>query len=638
MSFVVPFLICFPFLVSILMFCIRVNKVRNAIAYASAVVIMVAVGVLAALWGLDGGETVLLYQNTEVADHVISVAEIVLMVAVTYLCFKYKRYWISLLMIFPTLLLLWLEFFGPELAPLNHVRIDHLAILMCIIIGLIGGLIIVYAVGYMHGYHHHHLEFQDRRYYFFMLLFAFLGAMFGFVLSASLLWIDLFWEITSICSFLLIGYTKTDEAVENSFRALWMNLLGGTALACGIVYFALAQHDVSIINLVEKGVFENSATVIPIALIAFAALTKSAQLPFSKWLMGAMVAPTPSSALLHSATMVKAGIYILFRLSPAMADTLTGSMITFIGGFTFFMASLMAMAQSDGKKVLALSTVSNLGLMVACAGVGQAETVWAGVFLMIFHAISKSMLFQDMGAIENSTHTRDIEDLNGLIYRLPMLGRIMFIGIAGMYLAPFGMLVSKWAALRASVNEHNIILALLICFGSATTMFYWTKWLNRLLSSTTEPKIKDITKKNEQISLIIHAVLMIALCVLFPVLSTTYVEPLLLETFGYSSAALPSKLLYVLIVVIVVIFAVPLIAHSATKNIPANQKISYMSGVNRGDNRDFTDSLGDPKELQLSNWYFKNYVGQRKLMEPSSLVAAAVIIVMLAMIIGGALR
>ncbi|MBQ6442019.1 MAG: NADH-quinone oxidoreductase subunit L [Lachnospiraceae bacterium] len=636
--FVVPFLICFPFVVSVLMFCIRVNKIRNAIAYVSAVIIMVAVGVLAVQWGLGGGKTILLYKQTEEADIVISVAELALMCAVTFLCFKYKRYWISLLMIIPTLLLEWLEFFGPELAPVNHVRVDHLAVLMCIIIGLIGGLIIVYAVGYMHGYHHHHLEFQDRRYYFFMLLFAFLGAMFGFVLSASLLWIDLFWEITSICSFLLIGYTKTDEAIENSFRALWMNLLGGTALAGGILYFALTQKDVSLINLVEKGVMGNAATVIPIALIAFAALTKSAQLPFSKWLMGAMVAPTPSSALLHSATMVKAGIYILFRLSPAMADTLTGSMVTFIGGFTFFMASLMAMAQSDGKKVLALSTVSNLGLMVACAGVGQAETVWAGIFLMIFHAISKSMLFQDMGAIENSTHTRDIEDLNGLIYRLPMLGRIMFIGIAGMYLAPFGMLVSKWAALRASVNEHNIILALLICFGSATTMFYWTKWLNRLLSSTTEPKIRDITKKNEQISLIIHAILMIALCVLFPVLSTTYVEPLLLETFGYATAALPSTLLYVLIVVIMVIFAVPLIAYSTTKNIPANQKISYMSGANRGNNRDFTDSLGEPKELQLSNWYFKNYVGQRKLMEPSSLLAAAVIIVMLSMIIGGALR
>lgn len=636
--YVVPFLICFPFLVSILMFCIRVNKVRNAIAYISAVIIMIAVGVLVAQWLLGGGGQVLLYQETEVVDHIMLAAELFLMCAVTFLCFKYRRYWISLLMIGPTLLLMWLELFGPETAPLYHVKVDHLAILMCIIIGLIGGLIVVYAVGYMHGYHHHHTEFQDRRYYFFMLLFVFLGAMFGFVLSSSLIWIDLFWEITSVCSFLLIGYTKTDEAVENSFRALWMNLLGGTALAIGITYLALTEGQVSLEYLIENGILMEPGTIIPIALIAFAALTKSAQLPFSKWLMGAMVAPTPSSALLHSATMVKAGIYILFRLSPAMADTLTGTMITFIGGFTFFMASLMAIAQSDGKKVLALSTVSNLGLMVACAGVGQPETLWAGIFLMIFHAISKSMLFQDIGAIENSTHTRDIEYMNGLVYRLPMLGAIMFIGIAGMYLAPFGMLISKWAALRASVNEHNILLALLICFGSATTMFYWTKWLNRLISATTEPPIRDITKKNEQISLVIHAILMLALCILFPVLSTFYVEPLLTEMFGYATAALPGRLLYVLIVVIVVIFAVPFFANRFTKNIATNQKLSYMSGANRGDNRDFTDSFGEAKELQLSNWYFKNFVGQRKLMMPSSLVAAAVILVMLAMIIGGAIR
>lgn len=636
--FVVPFLICFPFLVSIFMFCIRVNKIRNAIAYISAIIIMVAVGVLVVQWILGGGGPIYLYQDTEAVDHVITVAELALMCAVTYLCFKYRRYWVSILMIAPTLLLVWLEFFGPKPEALYHVRIDHLSILMCIIIGLIGGLIIVYAVGYMHGYHHHHLEFQDRRYYFFMLLFLFLGAMFGFVLSDSLLWIDLFWEITSVCSFLLIGYTKTDEAVENSFRALWMNLLGGTALAIGIVYYVMTKGHVSLTKLVERGGLHDPMVVIPIALIAFAALTKSAQLPFSKWLMGAMVAPTPSSALLHSATMVKAGIYVLFRLSPAMYGTMTGLMITLVGGFTFFMASLMAIAQSDGKKVLALSTISNLGLMVACAGVGQVETLWAGVFLMIFHAISKSMLFQDIGATENAMHTRDIEDMNGLVYRLPMLGIIMFIGIAGMYLAPFGMLVSKWAALRASVNDHNLVLAVLICFGSATTMFYWTKWLNKLISSTTAGPVRDITKKNEQISLVIHAVLMIALCVLFPALSTYYVEPLLVEMFGASSAALPSKLLYILIVVIVVIFAVPLIAYRATKNMPTNQKISYMSGINRGNNRDFTDSMGEAKELQLSNWYFKNFVGQRKLMTPSSLIAAAFIIVMLSMIIGGALR
>ena len=190
-------------------------------------------------------------------------------------------------------------------------------------------------------------------------------------------------------------------------------------LALGIVYQIYKMNNDSLQYLVGMGSWGFGSAVIPVALIAFAALTKSAQMPFSKWLLGAMVAPTPSSALLHSATMVKAGIYILFRLAPAMTNTVTGNMISFIGGFTFFVASLIAIAQSDGKKVLAFSTISNLGLMVACAGVGESETLWAGIFLMIFHAVSKSLLFQDIGATENAMHSRDIEDMHGLLYRLP---------------------------------------------------------------------------------------------------------------------------------------------------------------------------------------------------------------------------
>ena len=631
---VVPCLICFPLLVSILMFCIRVNKVRNAIAYISAVIIMAGVAVLTALWIMGGQKPIVMYYDTHIVDMIMLGAEIFIMVVVTFLCFKYKRYWISLLAIIPTLLLAWLELFGPKTEEISHIYIDHLAILMCIIIGLIGGLIIIYAVGYMHGYHHHHLEFKDRRYYFFMLLFIFLGAMFGFVLSSSLIWIDLFWEITSVCSFLLIGYTKTDEAIENSFRALWMNLLGGTALAIGIVYLAYNFGNLNLQTIVEKAPYYNAITM-PMALIAFAALTKAAQLPFSKWLMGAMVAPTPSSALLHSATMVKAGIYILFRLSPALDGTMTGTMVAFIGGFTFLAASVMAIAQSDGKKVLALSTVSNLGLMTACAGVGQAETLWAGVFLMIFHAVSKSLLFQDIGATENAMHSRDVEKMHGLVYRLPRLGVFMFIGIVGMFLAPFGMLISKWAALRASVDEGNIMLVIFICFGSATTLFYWTKWLNKLISSTEEPPIKDITKKNEVISLTIHAVLMVALCMLFPLLSKLYVEPLLTSMFGSSVSVLPQSILIILVIIILVIFLVPLIAYRYTRSIRTNEKLSYMHGVNEGDNQRFTDSMGNPKDLVLANWYIKNYFGQRKLMMPSSIIAAAVLIVMLAVIIGG---
>jgi len=544
---------------------------------------------------------------------------------------------ISLLSIVPTLCIAYFELMGPEMASAGHIYVDHLSILMCLIVGVIGGLIVVYAVGYMHGYHHHHTDIDDRRYYFFTLLFLFLGAMFGFVLSENLLWIDFFWELTSICSFLLIGYTKEPVAINNSFRALWMNLLGGTALAIGIIYFGYNSGVMTLHELVNMGVAGEVVATIPVALIAFAALTKAAQLPFSTWLIGAMVAPTPSSALLHSATMVKAGIYVLYRLAPAMSGTTTGTMISFIGGFTFLITSFMAIAQSDGKKVLAFSTISNLGLMVACAGVGTPETIWAGVFLMLFHAISKSLLFQDVGATENALHSRSVEDMHGLLYILPRLAIFMFIGIAGMFLAPFGMLISKWAALKASVDERNIILVMMICFGSATTSFYWTKWMGKIISQShlKETKYKDITKKNEVISLTIHAVLMVMLCVLFPLLSRVYVTPLIGEMFGDATEVMSQGLLYALVVIILLVFAVPFLAYLYGKKMRKTMVLSYMNGVNTGENKKFVDSFGEEKTLWLSNFYMHKVIGSRKLMMPSQVFTVAVLVIMLCMIIGG---
>lgn len=633
----VPFLICFPFLVAVLMYCIRINKIRNTIAYISAAAIMAGSILLTIQWVMGGCESIELYYHVETLDKIILFFELLCMVIITCLCFKYKRYVVSILTIFPTLLVAWLEIFGPQRETIHHIYIDHLAILMCLIVGIIGSLIVIYAVGYMHGYHHHHTEIEDRRYYFFMLLFLFLGAMFGFVMSESTLWVDAFWEVTSICSFLLIGYTKTPEAITNSFRALWMNLLGGTGLAIGVTYQVIVTGNDSMEQLVSGAMAREPGAVIPVALIAFAALTKSAQLPFSKWLMGAMVAPTPSSALLHSATMVKAGIYILYRLSPAMDGQQIGGMVAFVGGFTFLAASIMAIAQSDGKKVLAFSTISNLGLMVACAGVGKQETIWAGLFLMIFHAVSKSLLFQDIGAVENAMHSRDVEDMHGLLYRLPRLGMFMFIGIAGMFLAPFGMLISKWSALKASVDANNIMLVIFIAFGSSTTMFYWTKWMSKLLSATNEPPIRDITKKNEVISLTVHAVLMIALCLMFPAISRIFVEPLMLEMFGVYVSVLPMSVMYMLVILICFIFAVPMIAYVCTRHMETSRKLSYMNGINGGDNDSFTDSFGERKQLVMSNWYFKNFFGQRKLMFPCVVITTAVVIVELCMIIGGTL-
>ncbi|MBQ2901112.1 MAG: NADH-quinone oxidoreductase subunit L [Agathobacter sp.] len=634
----IPFLICFPLVVAVLMFAIRENKIRNIIAYLGAGTIMAVTGLFAFQWFAQGTPVLELYYHTHTIDMIMLGAVWLLMFVITYLSFKYRKHIISLLSIIPTMLITYMELFGPEMAEIAHIRVDKLSMLMCIIVGVIGSLIVIYSVGYMHGYHHLHTEYEDRRNYFFMLLFIFLGAMFGFVLSESLLWIDLFWEMTSVCSFLLIGYTRTKEAINNSFRALWMNLLGGAGVVIAIMYAGYKTGSLSFQNLITLGTEGNAAAVIPVALLAVAALTKAAQMPFSTWLMGAMVAPTPSSALLHSATMVKAGIYILFRLAPAMSGTMTGLMISFIGGFTFFAASIMAIAQTDAKKVLAFSTVSNLGLMVACAGVGTAETVWAGVFLMIFHAISKSLLFQNVGATENALHSRDIEDMHGLIFRLPKLGAFMFIGIAGMFLAPFGMLISKWSALKASVDMGNILLVLFIVYGSATTMFYWTKWMSKIISYTdTEIKVTDITKKDERLSLTVHATLMILLCLLFPILSVVYVEPLLTEMFGTAAAVLPQGVLFLLIAIVCFIFVAPIMAFRYAETSKVRQLKSYMNGINVGNNKEFIDSMGEKKHLFMTNWYFAHDIGQRKLMRPCAFVTTAFLIILLCMIIGGAL-
>ena len=176
-----------------------------------------------------------------------------------------------------TAVMIWAETNFP-VEPASHMQVDGLSMLMTVIAAFVGGLICIYAVGYMKAYHHHHTEYRNRTGFFLSMLFLFLGAMFGLVLSGNLVWMYFFWEITSVISFLLIGYTRTEEAVQNSFRALWMNLWAAWALLSRLPFRRQRCGTVQLEEVVRIG------APIPIALLALAGLTKSAQLPFSSWL------------------------------------------------------------------------------------------------------------------------------------------------------------------------------------------------------------------------------------------------------------------------------------------------------------------------------------------------------------------
>lgn len=625
----IPVLIGLPVAVAAAVFLLPGSRLRELTIYTGAFAEMILTLLFLFQWIQNGSVPQLYYTDPSWVNHGITIADIALTGFILFLSVKYRQWLPALLSLVQTGLVLCTEHTA-VIAEAPHMMVDRLALVMCVIIAFVGGFICIFAVGYMKGYHHHNPKVADRRYFFFSMLFLFLGAMYGLVLSQNLIWMYFFWEVTSVISFLLIGYTRTDEAVRNSFKALWMNLLGGLGFAAAIALLAFTEGNVQLSYTVEHG----SALVL--ACLSLAALTKSAQLPFSNWLFGAMVAPTPSSALLHSATMVKAGVYLLIRLSPAFHGSLVGFMVSMIGGFTFIVTSMMAISQNDAKKVLAFSTISNLGLIVACAGIGAKETVWGAIFLMIFHAVSKSMLFQSVGSTENSLFSRDIEDMHGMLLRLPKLTYIMGIGIAGMYLAPFGMLISKWVALKAFVDSGNVLLVLFIAYGSATTMFYWTKWLGKLISQHhTRQEVTDVTHRDEYLSMYVHAASMVSLCLLFPALALKLVNPIVLELFGDAKAVLSMSVMTTMVIMLASIVFVPLSMFFVSRAAHSKLVPIYMNGINAGDNAHFTDSFGEEKHLYLSNWYLRFEFGRRRLLQPSIYFASSILVIVFCLIIGG---
>lgn len=361
--------------------------------------------------------------------------------------------------------------------------LDRLGTTLGLIVSIIGSLIVVFALRYMdeHEEHHHVARSAQPRFFFYLLLF--LGAMNGLVFANDLGWVFFFWEITTLCSFMLIGHDRTPIAIQNATRALWMNLIGGIAFGGGILVLLLQGRETSLSSLLAEPV--SGLPLFAVSLITFAGLTKSAQMPFQSWLLGAMVAPTPVSALLHSAAMVKAGVYIIVRLAPAYRGTAVSDAVAIAGGFTFVITAVLALLQTDGKRVLAYSTVSNLGLIVACAGINTDLALAAAVMLILFHAVSKALLFLCVGTIEHKIGSRDIDAMDGLFARQPRLAILTAVGIITMALPPAGMLLAKWIAIEASAATAGLMpfITVLFAIGSATTLGFWARWLGKLFTS-----------------------------------------------------------------------------------------------------------------------------------------------------------
>ncbi|RQD66574.1 MAG: NADH-quinone oxidoreductase subunit L [Desulfonatronovibrio sp. MSAO_Bac4] len=567
---------------------------------------------------------------------IFSFADFILLGIMFIIGIRYRHKLISILVLAQILPLILIKFSTqkPHFFEAS-IAADHLSLMMVMIVCIVGSFIVLYATEYMqkHALKMGTSPLRTGMFLFFLILF--LGAMNGLLLSNNLLWMFFFWELTTLCSFFLIAHDRTDLATTNALRALWMNLTGGVLFIWAIYLLHISGLPLEIHQLTKLGPLP--VLLLPAALLCLAAFTKSAQLPFQSWLTGAMVAPAPVSALLHSSTMVNAGVFLILKLSPIYQGTPLASYLAILGALTFIYTSAIALTQNNAKKILAYSTIGSLGLVIACAGIGTPQAYSAAMLLILFHAVAKALLFMGVGHIEQLIKSKNIEDMWGLMERFPKASVLLIFGMISMFLPPFGALISKWMAVHAAAQLPMVVI--MLALGSALTVVYWTRWAGMLVNSfnplTGEQRFKSPLFID--IPLTVMAVLSLALslliipvywCLSVPMLNIVFPEFADASKSGALMENIGAFMVYPAFLAIGFTLLI-MKKRRAEKSMPP-VSTPYYSGLNRKDHSSpgFTDPLGNFIPFCSENYYLKKYLPQERVNAGINAVAIGFIILL----------
>jgi multicomponent Na+:H+ antiporter subunit A len=440
----------------------------------------------------------------------------------------------------------------PSLGIHFTVYLDGLSLLFALLISGIGTLVVLYSIYYLS-------KKTEKLNNFYVYLLMFMGAMFGVVLSDNLIVLYVFWELTSLASSLLISYWfHREKSTYGAQKSMLITVFGGLSMLGGFSLLYVMTNTFSIREIIANVELVTTSTLFlpAMLLILLGAFTKSAQFPFHIWLPDAMEAPTPVSAYLHSATMVKAGIYLVARLTPVFGGSAEWFWIlSTVGIITLCWGSISAVRQKDLKSILAFSTVSQLGLIMCLLGLGSASLYYgfetetslyfttatlAAVFHLINHATFKGSLFMTAGIIDHETGTRDIRKLGGLMTIMPITFTISLIGLASMAgLPPFNGFLSKemffTGLLRATelqifnMQTWGLLLPVLAWIASVFTFVYCMVMFFKTFTGKFKPENYDVHVHEAPIGMLISPIILGSLVVIFGLfpnlLAYTLIEP-----------------------------------------------------------------------------------------------------------------
>jgi hydrogenase-4 component D len=406
------------------------------------------------------------------------------------------------------------------------IRVDGLSCIMLLAITVVGFLVVLYSGRYMSTGNREHPSGEGQgRYYFFLLLF--IAAMIGLVISPNFFQLFIFWELTTLCSWGLIAFYGDENALRAAYKALLITHAAGLFLVAAIVivYVNTGSFAFSAINQLPQGT-KNVA----VAFILIAAMAKAAQFPFFTWLPTAMAAPTPCSAYLHAAAMVKAGIYLVARLLLTL-DTIprdVSVLLAIAAMLTMYTGVLFYFVQDDLKRLLAFSTIANLGYMIlglSLGTLGSAMALRGGLLHLINHSFTKTLLFLAVGAISYSTGVRKISELSGLGKKMPLTSLAFVIGaLAISGVPPFNMFWSKFFVIAGAFQLHSgwgWTLGLLALAESVAGFAWFLHVVHKVVFGTASPAAAEAHDPPLSMTIPLLALMALAL------LSTVFVLPMI---------------------------------------------------------------------------------------------------------------
>ncbi len=421
-------------------------------------------------------------------------------------------------------------------------RLDPLALLFAGLILGIGLLVVIYAQGYLAK------SEPTGRFLSFLMLFQ--GAMVGIALSSNILLMLVFWELTSLSSFLLIGFWRDRaDARQGARMALAVTGGGGLALIAGMLLLGQAAGSYELVTILDRADLVQASPLYPaiLVLVLLGAFTKSAQFPFHFWLPHAMAAPTPVSAYLHSATMVKAGVFLLARLWPVLAGTdMWFYLVASTGLVTMIFGAGVALFRDDLKAILAYSTISQLGLMVMLLGFGTPAAATAAVFHILNHAAFKAALFMTAGIVDHETGTRDIRRLGGLAALMPITATLGTLAVAAMAgLPPLGGFISKEMMLEQSVHTvfagQDLLVPLLTTIAAILSVAYSLRFATELFFGAR--RTGDVAAPHDPgTAMLAPPAILVMMALAFGLLPMTVAGPLVAAATGAVIGAAPPEL------------------------------------------------------------------------------------------------